>query len=96
MWGSSLWLSIALLSLGTRALQVTPGSECEALCLDGANSTLSDSKTSNTNSSDITCIDDDFFSTGKGIKFRNCVTCLQRSKATWEDESDVFWFLCKF
>lgn len=97
MWSSRLWLSIALLAVFSQvqALEVTPGSECEALCLDGSNSTLSGTDLSSTNASDITCRDREYFSTGTGIRFRNCVTCLQRSKATWKTESDVFWFLCK-
>jgi hypothetical protein len=41
------------------------------------------------------CKDDEFSSSGKGILFKNCLNCLQKSDATWEKESDVFWFLCK-
>ncbi|KAF4983949.1 hypothetical protein FDECE_17188, partial [Fusarium decemcellulare] len=84
----------ALLLLTTiNALQFTPDSECAALCTDGSNSTFSDSNASSTNSSDIVCKDDDFSSSGKGIRFKNCINCLQKSEATWEKESDVYWFL---
>ncbi|KAF4980451.1 hypothetical protein FZEAL_3537 [Fusarium zealandicum] len=83
----------ALFFPSTRALQFTPNSECAALCTDGSNSTSTDSNASTTNSSDITCKDDDFSSSGKGISFKNCMNCLQKSDATWKDESDVYWFL---
>lgn len=83
----------ALLFSSTHALQFTPDSECAALCSVGSNSTSSDSSLSKTNSSDIVCKDDEFSSSGKGILFKNCLNCLQKSDATWEKESDVFWFL---
>ncbi|KAL4726130.1 hypothetical protein ACLX1H_006807 [Fusarium chlamydosporum] len=70
MWAASWTLSSLALSLPlVLALQVTPDSECAALCSDGTNTTLSDVSLSRTNSSDI------------------------KSEATWEDESDVSWFL---
>ncbi|KAF4469873.1 exo-alpha-sialidase neuraminidase [Fusarium albosuccineum] len=94
MWHARLGVSLLVLSLTTiHALQFTPDSECAALCSDGSNSTFSDSNASSTNSSDITCEDDEFSSSGKGIRFKNCINCLQKSKDTWEKESDVYWFL---
>lgn len=96
MRAASWTLSTLALSLPlVHALQVTPDSECAALCSDGTNTTLSDASLSRTNSSDIVCGDDDYSKTGKGIRFKNCLNCLQKSEATWEEESDVFWFLCK-
>jgi hypothetical protein len=76
------------------ALQVTPDSECAALCSDGSNSTLTNPNTITTNSSDIVCGDEEYSKSGKGIRFKNCLNCLQKSDSTWKDESDVFWFLC--
>ncbi|KAJ4141344.1 hypothetical protein NW768_000555 [Fusarium equiseti] len=94
MW-TSLWTlgSLALSLPLVLALQVTPDSECAALCSDGSNTTLSDASLSRTNSSDIVCGDSEYSKTGKGIRFKNCLNCLQKSEATWEEESDVFWFL---
>ncbi|CEI39307.1 unnamed protein product [Fusarium venenatum] len=92
---ASHWtFGIAALLLPTAlALQVTPDSECAALCSDGSNSTLDDARATNTNSSDIVCQDDDYTKSGKGIRFKNCLNCLQKSSDTWKEESDVFWFL---
>jgi hypothetical protein len=50
---------------------------------------------SSTNSSDIVCDDVDYFSSTNGQKFKDCITCLQSSKATSGEEDDVSWFLCK-
>ncbi|RYP40936.1 hypothetical protein DL769_011692 [Monosporascus sp. CRB-8-3] len=74
-------------------LQVTPNSECAALCLDQPNGNVEDSTASSTNSSDIVCRDGDYSSKPTGIKFKNCLNCLQESTAVSGDESDVLWFL---
>ncbi|KAG9506011.1 hypothetical protein J7337_002985 [Fusarium musae] len=85
--------SLALLLPLSFALQVTPNSECAALCSDGTNSTLDDASTTATNSSDIVCGDEEYSDSGNGIRFKNCLNCLQKSEAIWKEESDVFWFL---
>ncbi|OLN84909.1 hypothetical protein CCHL11_03925 [Colletotrichum chlorophyti] len=95
MASPSAWYSLLALSLATAilSLQVTPDSGCAALCLGGPNGTAVDTTTSSTNSSDIVCENDQYQSTGKGIKFKNCITCLQKSQATKGPESDAAWFL---
>ncbi|CAF3444059.1 unnamed protein product [Fusarium graminearum] len=92
---TSYWtFGVAVLLLPTAlALQVTPDSDCAALCSDGSNSTFDDASATNTNSSDIVCQDDEYTKSGKGIRFKNCLNCLQNSPDTWKEESDVFWFL---
>ncbi|KAF5631234.1 exo-alpha-sialidase neuraminidase [Fusarium sp. NRRL 52700] len=85
--------SLALLPPLSFALRVTPNSECAALCSDGTNSTLDDASTAATNSSDVVCEDKEYSDSGSGIRFKNCLNCLQKSEATWKEESDVFWFL---
>ncbi|KAJ4249480.1 hypothetical protein NW762_012337 [Fusarium torreyae] len=89
-WSVSI---VALLLPATLALRVTPNSECEALCSDGSNSTLSDASAPTTNSSDIVCQDSEYTTSGDGIRFKNCLNCLQKSEATYEGESDVHSFL---
>ncbi|GJC93653.1 exo-alpha-sialidase neuraminidase [Colletotrichum higginsianum] len=91
----SLWhlLLVFLLVEAVCSLEVTPGSDCAALCLGGPNGTAIDTATSGTNSSDIVCENDQYHSTGKGIKFRNCVSCLQKSQAAQGSQSDAAWFL---
>ncbi|KAI0408029.1 hypothetical protein F4802DRAFT_447082 [Xylaria palmicola] len=84
--------SIAFLPLGG-ALQVTPGSTCAAVCLDNPESDPLSRNSSNTSSRDITCTDDSFDNSVTGIKFKNCLDCLQKSNATSDGESDVSWFL---
>lgn len=85
---TSLWLSTSLLSAisTVSALNVTAGSDCEALCREG-------SASAPTTSSDIVCEDNDFLSSSNGIGFRSCVECLQESSATSGSDSDVTWFL---
>ncbi|KAJ0355581.1 hypothetical protein KNSL1_000708 [Colletotrichum chrysophilum] len=75
------------------SLEVTPGSDCAALCLGGTNETTVDTAASGTNSSDIVCEDSQYHTTGKGIKFKNCVSCLQDSQATKGVETDTASFL---
>ncbi|KAI0422015.1 hypothetical protein F5X98DRAFT_190479 [Xylaria grammica] len=85
-------LSIFFLPYGT-ALQVTPGSTCASFCLDNPESDPLNPGSSNTTPRDITCTDDSFDNSTAGIKFKNCLDCLQQSNATTEAESDVSWFL---
>ncbi|KAK5631144.1 hypothetical protein RRF57_006859 [Xylaria bambusicola] len=85
-------LSICFLSDVT-ALQVTPGSSCAALCLDNPESDPLNPGSSNTTPKDISCTDDSYDNSVTGIKFKNCLDCLQKSNATTDTESDVSWFL---
>ncbi|KAJ3554458.1 hypothetical protein NPX13_g10605 [Xylaria arbuscula] len=87
-----LLLSICLLSDVT-ALQVTPGSTCADLCLDNPESDPLKAGSSNTTPKDISCTDDSYDNSATGIKFKNCLDCLQKSNATSGTESDVSWFL---
>lgn len=93
----SPWHLFAILSLATLvlSLEVTPGSDCAALCWGGPNGTTTDTEQSGTNSSDIVCENNQYGTTGTGIKFKLCVECLQKSEATKGPENDAAWFLCK-
>jgi hypothetical protein len=77
------------------ALQVTPNSPCATQCIDYAGTDPSDPNVSNTYGSDIVCNDADYNSTATGLKFQNCISCLQNSTASNEDETDQSWFLCE-
>ncbi|KAI1747356.1 hypothetical protein F4782DRAFT_521364 [Xylaria castorea] len=83
---------ISFLPYGS-TLQVTPGSTCAAFCLDNPESDPLSPGSSNTATRDVTCTDDSFDNSATGIKFKNCVDCLQKSNATSSNESDVSWFL---
>lgn len=98
MAGFRLGLKASLLVLlvsTTHALHFAPDSECAALCSNGSNSTASDSKLATTKPSDVVCEDGEYSDTGNGIRFKNCLNCLQKSDSTWKEESDVYWFLCE-
>ncbi|KUI71047.1 hypothetical protein VM1G_07208 [Cytospora mali] len=75
------------------ALQVTPGSSCASVCLDSEAGNALDPAASTTNTSDIVCYDVDYYSTTVGVKFKNCLECLQNSTDASGSESDVSWFL---
>jgi len=77
------------------ALQVTPNSKCATVCMDYAGADPSDPNVSNTYGSDIVCNDADYNTTAVGLKFQNCVDCLQTSTATGSGETDQSWFLCE-
>ena len=77
------------------SLQVTPGSECAALCLDKPDGNADDPAASSTGANDIVCRDSDYSSKPTGIKFKNCLECLQDSPSVEGDESDALWYLCK-
>ncbi|KAI3335178.1 hypothetical protein F4824DRAFT_168686 [Ustulina deusta] len=87
-----LLLSTCLLP-DVAALQVTPGSTCAAFCLDNPESDPLNPGSSNTTPGDITCTDGSYDNSATGIKFKNCLDCLQKSNATSAAESDVSWFL---
>ncbi|KAI1847140.1 hypothetical protein JX266_006680 [Neoarthrinium moseri] len=90
-------LSILACSLLFRAyavgLQVSPGSSCAAVCLDDPESDPLDPASSSTTPLDITCSDEEYQTSSKAIKFKNCVECLQESKDISGKENDVAWFL---
>ncbi|KXH46206.1 hypothetical protein CNYM01_07698 [Colletotrichum nymphaeae SA-01] len=86
-------LVVCSIIIAAFSLEVTPGSDCAALCLGGTNGTAIDTATSGTNSSDIVCENNQYHASGTGIKFKNCVNCLQKSQATKGPESDAAWFM---
>ncbi|KAF7549049.1 hypothetical protein G7Z17_g6668 [Cylindrodendrum hubeiense] len=89
----SLVLLLACLLGTVLALQVTPGSSCATFCLDHVSGNAYDPKASTTNTSDIICKDSDFSDEAVGIKFQNCLECLQKSEKTNGTESDLHWYL---
>lgn len=79
--------SVLILSTTSGAFQVSPSSPCSPQCtIDGA---------VNTDTSEVVCSDADFSTTSTGLKFKNCIDCLQSSRYFSGDDSDVAWFLCK-
>lgn len=91
----ALLFSLLLSSSSVLALEVAPGSDCAAYCLDDSDGNSNDPKDSNTNSTDIVCHDGDYSSESRGIKFKNCQECLQKSEHVNGTESDLHWFMCK-
>ncbi|KAL8410099.1 hypothetical protein RB594_008260 [Gaeumannomyces avenae] len=87
-----LAVAAALLSVST-ALQVAPGSPCASACLDRADADAFDPNASSTTVSDIVCDDQDFTSTVKGLKFKECTECLQSSRHVSGSEADLYWYL---
>ncbi|KAK9770421.1 putative LPXTG-domain-containing protein [Seiridium cardinale] len=75
------------------ALQVSPGSTCANICLDNPESDPLNASSSSTTVADIACNDDDYQSSSTGIKFKNCLECLQTSTNVSGTENDVSWFL---
>lgn len=75
-------------------LQVTPNSPCASVCVDRENLDLGDPNSSNTGPSDLTCKDAEYAKTHIGVKWQNCMTCLQTSSFSQGSESDQGWFLC--
>lgn len=94
--GSLSALLILTLLSSISALRVTPGSPCASQCLENpSGNSLGDRAASITNTSDIVCSDIEFFSSTAGLKFKDCVSCLQTSRGAKGDDSDSAWFLCK-
>ena len=54
----------------------------------------SDPNSSNTRNADITCLDKNYGSSASGIKWQNCMSCLQNSTFSQGSENDQMWFLC--
>ncbi|KAI2643339.1 hypothetical protein GGS21DRAFT_542058 [Xylaria nigripes] len=90
---SASFLVLTLLSHFTRALEVTPGSRCAVLCLDDPESDPNDPRSSTTTPNDIVCADNDYNTVPAGIKYQNCLDCLQTSNDTGSTESDTSWFI---
>jgi hypothetical protein len=85
-------LAIAIFTQAAFALQVTPGSSCAALCLPNEEDPFN-SAASVTNSTDIVCKDSDYTNAGEGIRFKQCLECLQKSSKQNGTETDVAWFV---
>ncbi|KAB5575669.1 hypothetical protein GE09DRAFT_1215427 [Coniochaeta sp. 2T2.1] len=78
-------LGLMLFSTTSHAFQVSPDSPCSSQCtIDGAG---------RTNSSEIVCSDADFSTTTSGLKFKNCIECMQNSSYFSGLDRDVDWFL---
>ena len=90
----TLFFLCCVLSYWTRALQVTPNSPCASICMDSTTLDPSDPNSSNTGNADITCQDKDYGSSASGIKWQNCMSCLQNSTFSQGSENDQMWFLC--
>ena len=86
-----------LLASSSLCLQVTPKSKCADICLDSPYDDPSDPASSTTNTTDVTCADRDYFNTGVGSKYRDCIRCLMTSDSVDDitSENDVAWFLCE-
>lgn len=92
---SLIFSSLLLSPLSVWALQVTPNSPCSVACQDSDSLDTSDPNSSNTKNADITCQDVDYQNSAAGIKWKNCMTCLQNSTFAQGGENDQMWFLCK-
>lgn len=91
----SLVSAVSLVIHQALALQVSPNSPCSAECIDSSDLDISDPNSSNTISRDIVCPDSQYDTNKDGVKFKNCMTCLQNSTYSQGAESDQGWFLCK-
>lgn len=90
-----LLLSVALPYV-VFALQVAPNSPCSSVCIDSSTLDESDPNSSTTLAADVVCEDVGFTGTSNGTKWKECMTCLQSSTFVQDDESDQYWFLCKY
>ncbi|KAI1087551.1 hypothetical protein F5B19DRAFT_64134 [Rostrohypoxylon terebratum] len=88
-YSALLILCLAYLQHKVVALQVSSGSSCASVCLDDP----ANQNVPSTNSSDIVCNDQDYSTTTAGIRFKNCVECLQESHATSDEGNDISWYL---
>ncbi|KAI6252551.1 hypothetical protein MCOR03_005420 [Pyricularia oryzae] len=88
------WITLCLFSTVATALQVAPGSPCASVCQDRNDGDGNDAKGSTTSVKDIACEDPDFDSrTIRGMKFKECTQCLQSSRYTSGEETDLMWYL---
>ncbi|KAH7033504.1 uncharacterized protein B0I36DRAFT_321591 [Microdochium trichocladiopsis] len=92
---ASMILAICLLTFShyTSALQVTPGSACAAVCLDNPEDNPNDPIKSTTTPKDVVCTDSKYTTQAAGIKYKNCLQCLQSSHVSKGTESDADWYL---
>lgn len=83
----SILALFTLLLQEVSAVRFTPFSPCADVC---------GGMIANTTHSEIVCHDDEFESTAKGRRFRDCVSCELQSTFydVPHDESDVKWGLC--
>ena len=94
-------ISLALLNLVV-SLEVAPSSECAQRCMNDPNADFTDHVASSTQPADVVCNDWELGganSSNRGRKWKDCVTCESTSTAhgeTTADETDTYWFLCKF
>jgi hypothetical protein len=79
-----------------RGLEVSPGSSCATYCVDLPDGDGFNPAASNTKQRDVVCQDLEYTTTPEGIKFKQCLECLQKSPKVNGTESDVKAYLCKF
>ncbi|KAJ1329678.1 cell wall integrity and stress response component [Microdochium nivale] len=84
---------LALMIQHVRALQVTPGSACAAVCLDNTEDNPNDPSMSATTPRDVVCTDSNYSTQAVGIKYKACQQCLQSSHVSKGSESDAAWYL---
>lgn len=83
-------LLVPLWILRAQSLEVTNTSSCADIC-EGPSLTYS---------SDLSCSDDEYFTTANGDRMHDCLVCESTSSADNGDVStpqnnDIYWFLCK-
>lgn len=94
-----LLLAILLQHLSlVRCVEVTPNSQCAAICINQPNANLDDKNASSTQPYQLVCNDWELSgpnSTSDGRKFHDCVACQSNSTASDETtkENDLYWFL---
>lgn len=85
--------TLTLLTAYATALQVTPNSPCASFCVDSNDLDFSDPNSSTTGNDDMTCYDSEYTSSPAGQKFQRCISCLEDSTFSQDDETDQLWFL---
>ncbi len=91
-WARRCVVLLALLSITTTALQVTPNSPCASLCQ--TSTTAAPSGKPFIGDEEIVCANRDFAGAA-GVKFKGCMSCLQNSTFSEGAQNDQAWFMCK-
>ncbi len=76
----------------TLAIQSSMNSSCDAFC----SSDQQDTQTLKLPVSDIVCNGSVYDNATGGVKFIQCINCLQNSFRASQGTSDLEWFLCEF
>ena len=88
---------VALLTVLTTSIEVSPDSECSSLCDNNPSDSVYDPSLSKTYTDELVCYDWELAgpnSTTAGRKWKDCLQCESQTAHSFGGSNQVYWFSC--